>query len=44
MRQEGDQIVHFRSSERKWQRMCGREGYQFVRDRKVIAGFITRFN
>lgn len=44
MLQEGDQIVHFRSDNRSWVQMCGREGYQLVRDGRVIAGFITRMN
>ncbi len=42
--QPGDELWTFASSAESWRHLAGRSGIALVRDKKVIASFVTRMN
>jgi len=42
--QEGDKLIEYRTSEKSWEHMSGREGIWLVRDSKLIDQIITEMN
>ena len=38
---EGDCIVYFRSGKKSWDGLFGRQGYALLRDKKIVAVFIS---
>lgn len=44
MHKNGDCIIHFRTDEKSWKTLSGREGYLLARNGKVLYVILTKVN